>query len=877
MPNLTNYEYDIFLSHNHHDQEWTTRLAERLEQEDWQGRKLRVFFSPWDIRPGQSIPLEIERALPKSRKVGLVMSPDAINSAWVELERLVTTYISVSARDERLIPLYRCDCEIPALLQPILSIDFREDDSFEENYEALLYAIKDESVPRRSRTPATSPAKLSPMIPRPPVVGFVARRDTEGRDIIERLKDELAPRRNQFVVLSGGGGVGKTTLAEEALRALSATFEQRVVLTSALGRDDYSLSTLLDEIVTQLGQSQLRALPPDKKVEQVQALVASAPPLIILDNFETIRAEEQARCFDFLKRRVSCPALITGRERIDGARNIEIPVMAPDEANEFLNRLIGQVGNPSVFAQANRDRIMTASERTPLVMEWLVGQIDLAMDPDTVLDELAHGGGEAAQQVFDRSFGLAQLGDNGRATLLAFSLFAPDASRAALAEVAGFGNDLNRLNEAVKRLARLHLLKSVAGSRLTVAGLTRELAKARLSRSEVAGEFRQRFMAHFLSYAIANGRPILEDFDALEAEKDNEFSSIELAVELKDWQTVMRLVVALSFDGVNGFLMMRGYWEEAVRFGKQALEAARNLSKDAEVARFSHNLGITHQRRGDLEEARKLYHESLEIKKKLGNQGGIAITLHQLGRLAHDQGESKKAQRLYHESLEIKKKLGNQSGIAVTLHQLAMLSQDQGEWEEARRLYHESLKINKKLGNQNGIAATLHQLAMLAQDQGEMEEARRLYHESLGIEKKLGNQGGIANSLHDLGSLAQAQGELEEARQLYHESLEINKKLGDQRGIASTLHQLATLAQDQGESEEARRLYNDSLEINKKLGDQSGIAVTLHQLARLAEDKSDKHEAVRLFREALEIFEKLGSPTADIARRSLARVEGKSS
>ena len=66
MPDLTNYEYDIFLSHNHRDQEWTTRLAERLEQEDWQGRKLRVFFSPWDIRPGQSIPLEIERALPKS-------------------------------------------------------------------------------------------------------------------------------------------------------------------------------------------------------------------------------------------------------------------------------------------------------------------------------------------------------------------------------------------------------------------------------------------------------------------------------------------------------------------------------------------------------------------------------------------------------------------------------------------------------------------------------------------------------------------------------------------------------------------------------------------------------------------------------------------
>ncbi len=88
MAALTDYDYDIFLSHNHADQEWTARLAERLEQEDWQGRKIRVFFSPWDIRPGQSIPLEIERALPKSRKVGLIMSPDAVNGFVAKVDWL---------------------------------------------------------------------------------------------------------------------------------------------------------------------------------------------------------------------------------------------------------------------------------------------------------------------------------------------------------------------------------------------------------------------------------------------------------------------------------------------------------------------------------------------------------------------------------------------------------------------------------------------------------------------------------------------------------------------------------------------------------------------------------------------------------------------
>jgi len=45
----------------------------------------------------------------------------------------------------------------------------------------------------------------------------------------------------------------------------------------------------------------------------------------------------------------------------------------------------------------------------------------------------------------------------------------------------------------------------------------------------------------------------------------------------------------------------------------------------------------------------------------------------------------------------------------------------------------------------------------------------------------------------------------------------------------------------------------------------------------LDELNGNNDEAMRLFREALAIWEKLGSPDADLARQSLARVEGKTS
>src|SRR5205823_1880570 len=147
----------------------------------------------------------------------------------------------------------------------------------------------------------------------------VARRDGEGRDIVTLLQTELAPREHRLVVLWGAGGVGKTTLAAEATRALLPSFNGRIVWTSALGRADYTRSTLLDEIATQLGHGEdVRPLALEPKMAAVRALLSAAPTLVVLDNFETVgeaqqqpdaEAERRA-CTDFLQA-ASAPALVT--------------------------------------------------------------------------------------------------------------------------------------------------------------------------------------------------------------------------------------------------------------------------------------------------------------------------------------------------------------------------------------------------------------------------------------------------------------------------------------------------------------------------------------------------------------------------------------
>ncbi|HEX8290942.1 MAG TPA: tetratricopeptide repeat protein, partial [Pyrinomonadaceae bacterium] len=776
MTEEQDYKHDLFISYNRADEGWAEQLAARLEQEDYRGRKLKVFFAPWDIPPGEYITESLEEALPQSRKVALVVTPEAMRSEWVKIERLVTTHIDIEEHERRLIPLYRrAPGKLPALLRGIRAIDFEEDAQFEKGYRELLAAVRGEPLPRGGRGEASKGVLPPSSVPRPPSFGFVSRRDEQGRDIVERLKEELAPGRDQLVTLSGPGGIGKTTLAAEAARELQATYGGRVVWSSADGRADFTFPSLLDDIATQLGSAGLRTLAPAEKEEQVRAAASGA--LVVLDNYETVAAAEQKRIEAWLKR-TQCSALFTSRPKVPGTVFVPVSAMSREEAAEFLEKLTAQTQDPQLFTPEVREQVFGTAEANPYVMQWVVAQIDDAKEPATVFEELAGGEGDAAERVFARSFDLPRVGDDGRAALLALSLFARNASREALAEVAGLGEDRTRLDEAVRHLHALWLVKGVDGNRrLAVEGLTRTLAAARRSEDPRADEFRRRFVAYFLRYTIESKEPTPENYEALEAERENLLGAAETAYASGEWGSVMRMASALAHPA-DGMLSVRGYWDEAVRLGEQALKAAHSAKDEAGIAVFSHNVAVMYGNRGELAQARRLYGESLEINKRLGNQSGVAGTTSQLGIVHQLLGEFEEAKVKHEESLAIRRKLGEQHGIAIDLHELGVLAQDAGEIEEARRLYVESLEIKKRLGDQSGIAITLHQLGVLAQGAGEMEEARRLYGESLEIVMRLGDQSGIASTFHQLGVLAEDAGEKAEAARLFREALGIFERLG---------------------------------------------------------------------------------------------------
>lgn len=791
----------VFFSYAHEDEKLRNKLVVHLAALKREGS-----ISEWhdrEIGAGEEWAGEIDARLEAAQVILLLVSPDFLASDYcndVEVDAALRRH---DAGEARVIPVILRPCDwtktafaklqaLPKDGRPVTEWPNR-DRGFLDVAQGIRRIAEEMAARAAKAVPEAQAAPKAPVsstIPRSPAIGFVSRRDDQGRDILERLREELSPERGRLVALWGPGGSGKTTLAAEAARHLTATFPGRVVWTSALGRAEFTLSTLLDDLATQLGHPEIRQKASDEKEAEVRAIMGTAATLVILDNFEAVArgegTEEQTRCLDFMAGCGEAPALLTTRDFVDRADvvNVRLAAMEDDEARDFLNRLIDRSARPKAFAGLNRDELIRECEANPLVMQWVVSGVALARRVRDVLADLKQGEGDAAERVFERSFMLPQVGDDGRAALLALSLFAPDASREALAHVSGFGDDLRRLDHAVANLSALWLVEATEGhERLFLRGLTRELTRSRLSRETEAKDFHERFISYFVEFLEEREDPFPKNYDELEAEMNNLLSAADLAFALEDW-TSARIIVGICGLPVEGVLSVRGFWDDAVRLNERALRFARVVNDQKSVAYFSLTLGSLYDMRGALDDARPLLQESLDIYRSVGDEQSLAQVLHSLGVIAQRTADVGEARRCYEASLEISRRKELLRGVASTLHQLAMLSHDTGNVDKAYELYKESLEIKKKLGNDHGIAISLHALGVLAQQRKEFQEARDLYTESILIKRRMRNKPGEALSLAQLALLDAVEGKLEDAVEHSRQAEDIMIQLGNQKDVA---------------------------------------------------------------------------------------------
>lgn len=145
------YRYDVFLSHSSRDKDFVRALDRRLRAVG-----IKTFFDEAEIPWGANIPAVVERALDESRHLILVLSPDAVESEWVDLERYVSIFRSPAGRERPVLPLLRRDCEsIPPSVRLLRHLCVRDDREFDDAWPRIVEHVRGATIEeRRSQTTA---------------------------------------------------------------------------------------------------------------------------------------------------------------------------------------------------------------------------------------------------------------------------------------------------------------------------------------------------------------------------------------------------------------------------------------------------------------------------------------------------------------------------------------------------------------------------------------------------------------------------------------------------------------------------------------------------------------------------------------------------
>ena len=149
--------YSCFISYSSKDEEFARRLYSRMRDE-----KLRVWFAPEDIKGGEKLHEQIERAIQVHDRLLIVLSEESMRSEWVitEIKRARRTEIREKRR--KLFPIRLVDFEtiqawesfdadtgmdLAAEVRSYFIPDFsnwKEHDDFEKAFDRLLHDLRAE-------------------------------------------------------------------------------------------------------------------------------------------------------------------------------------------------------------------------------------------------------------------------------------------------------------------------------------------------------------------------------------------------------------------------------------------------------------------------------------------------------------------------------------------------------------------------------------------------------------------------------------------------------------------------------------------------------------------------------------------------------------
>lgn len=632
----------------------------------------------------------------------------------------------------------------------------------------------------------------------PPRSEFIGRQKE-----MAQVRQALASR-SHLVVIEGIGGIGKTVLALEVAHDLwEKGLYEAVVWTTSKDRE-LDLNDILDTFARTIDYPYIAQLPPEEKPTEAAKLMRSKKCLLLVDNYETIKDEAVPEFL--LNLPEPSKALITTRHYALGeARTILLKGLEQGEALMLL-LLEGERRSVEAIAQAEEKTLLRLYEATggaPLALKWAVGQIKFGQALDTVLDGLYKAKGRIFEHMFGRSWDL--LTEHACRILMVMPIFATSASKEAI-EAASDVHTWD-LDEGLGQLVEMSLVEVSGGleeqQRYSVHPLVRAFAGAESGKEVGFGKASHlRTADYFLDLAERHqwGKFDWQGHDEIERERENVFTIMDWCYEECEWRRLYAIWRSITF-----FLSFRGYWQDALKYGKMAVEASKRTGDKMELARILlWGLGWILCKQEHFQDAKESLEQGMGIYREIGHTDGMCSALRMLAEVYRREKEFDRAEQVLSRALEMAEKIENEDKrrdkIVSLNYEWGKLSSDKGDWDDARRRLE---SVRARFEGEIAYASLLRYLGFIASKQGKIHEARRLYQESLTRSQQMQIQNKIALAKLGLADVEESEGNLSVALDLAKSADDIFSRLGAERQAQDAQEMVERLERAVAEQESA--------------------------------------------------------------------------
>lgn len=261
--------------------------------------------------------------------------------------------------------------------------------------------------------------------------------------------------------------------------------------------------------------------------------------------------------------------------------------------------------------------------------------------------------------------------------------------------------------------------------------------------------------------------------------------------------------ISQSHGDLGDLHFIQGQYDEAMAQYQRQLESAFRLGDRILEAKAHTNIGLAHKGRRQFDAAWEHYSLSLAILEGSNDWHALASCLGNMGVVKMMQGEYPQALALFQRDLALMEKVGDVQGSSIALGNIASILLEQNHWQESLERYLHTAEIAERIGDLRTLSICLENIGVTYSELGSYDQARHCLERQLGLQEKLGGPVGLITCLGNLGFVHQETGDLDLARQLYVRALGLDQQGRNGYYTCEIMLHLSQLSLRQGAAERA--------------------------------------------------------------------------